>query len=450
MKTPMSRRAWIRLLLFLGTAILLLLVKNILLMRENSQSALIIETGYLRAVEELSQATENISNTLSKELYAATPQMQSRLSAKLLAEAGAAKTALSQLPVSGMRLENTNKFLSQVGNYAVYLSEKSAKGGDITDEEYKALSQLYEYSKRLSTNMWSIEQMISAGKIEPEEVASSLTNSDIQSGDVPDVTDGFLEFEEGFSDYPSLIYDGPFSDHIMQKKSAMLESLDEVSVSGAKAVASKALGTTPSKLSESGDEASSIDAYSFRTDEASISISKKGGLIVYMLKNRNPSDSKISAKNAISKADKYLDYLDIDNMEVTYYESLGNVCTINYAYKDDGVIVYGDLIKVKVALDNGEILGFDARGFIMNHRERDFKKPKLSEDEAKKSVSKMLEIENVKLASIPLSDTTEGYCYEFTCVNKSDNHVLIYVDCMTGEEKEILMLFESEGGTLAM
>lgn len=450
MKTPMSRRARIRLVLFLSVAILLLLVKNIMLMRENAQSALIIETGYLRAVEELSQATESISSTLSKELYAATPQMQSKLSAQLLADAGAAKTALSQLPISQLRLENTNKFLSQVGNYAVYLSDKSAHGEQVTDEEYSALSQLCEYSKKLSSNMWSIEQMLSAGKIKPDEVAISLSNSDAQAGEAPDITDGFLEFEEGFSSYPSLIYDGPFSDHIMQKKPAMLSGLSEVSVSGAKAVASKALGTTPSKLSDAGTEQSAIESYSFKADNASIAISKKGGLIVYMLKNRNPSESKLSAKEAISKADKYLDYLEIDDMEVTYYESLGNVCTINYAFNDDGVTVYGDLIKVKVALDNGEVLGFDARGFIMNHRERDFRKPSVSEDEARKSVSKMLSIESVKLASIPLSDTTEGYCYEFTCKNKSGNHVLVYVDCMTAEEKEILMLFESEGGTLAM
>lgn len=450
MKMPMSRRARIRLLLFLAAAIVLLLVKNIILMRENAQSGLIIETTYLRAVEDLSQATENISNTLSKELCAATAPMQSKLSAKLLAEASAAKTALSQLPVSELSLTNTNKFLSQVGNYAVYLSEKSSNGEEISEKEYSALKSLHDYSERLSSNMWSIEQMLSSGKISPDEVAASLSNSDMQSGDVPSVTDGFLEFEEGFENYPSLIYDGPFSDHIMTKTSALLESLSEVSVSGAKAVAAKALGTTPDKLSEADGENGNIAAYSFTTDTASISISKRGGLIIYMLQNRNPAESRISAKEAISRADKYLERLDIEDMEVTYYESLGNVCTINYAYEADDVTVYNDLIKVKVALDNGEILGFDARGFIMNHRERDFQKPKLSEAQARNSVSKMLKIESTKLASIPLENTTEGYCYEFTCVNDGGNRVLVYIDCNTGEELEILMLFESEGGSLAM
>ncbi len=450
MKMPTSRRARIRIILYLATAVLLLLIRNIILMRENANAGLIIESGYLRAVEDLSEATENISSTLYKELYAGTPEMQSKLSAKLLSEASSAKTALSQLPVSEMSLVNTNKFLSQVGNYAVYLSEKSSEGDKIANHEYEPLEKLFYNSKKLSDNMWSIEQMLSSGKLSPDEVADSLTHSDMAGGDVPNVTDGFLEFEDGFESYPALIYDGPFSDHIMTKKSELTESLPEVSEGTAKATAAKALGVTIDMLNEAEGESGRLEAFAYSTDTASISISRRGGLIIYMLKNRNPTASSVSQEDAIKHAERYLDRLDIDDMKVTYYETLGNVCTINFAYGNGDVTVYNDLIKVKVALDNGEILGFDARGFIMNHRERDFDRPKLSESEARKSVSSKLNIKNVKLCSIPLEDTTEGYCYEFTCENKHGNHVLVYIDCDTGRELEILMLFESETGVLAM
>ncbi len=292
--------------------------------------------------------------------------------------------------------------------------------------------------------------MLSSGKLSPDEVADSLTHSDMAGGDVPNVTDGFLEFEDGFESYPALIYDGPFSDHIMTKKSELTESLPEVSEGTAKATAAKALGVTIDMLNEAEGESGRLEAFAYSTDTASISISRRGGLIIYMLKNRNPTASSVSQEDAIKHAERYLDRLDIDDMKVTYYETLGNVCTINFAYGNGDVTVYNDLIKVKVALDNGEILGFDARGFIMNHRERDFDRPKLSESEARKSVSSKLNIKNVKLCSIPLEDTTEGYCYEFTCENKHGNHVLVYIDCDTGRELEILMLFESETGVLAM
>ncbi len=450
MKLPMSKRARIRLILFLSVAIVLLLIKNIILMRESADADLFYESTYLRAVEDLSQSAENITNTLSKELCAGSSQMQSKLSAKLLSDAATAKASLSQLPISELSLSNTNKFLSQVGNYAVYLSEKSADGEELTEEEYQNLSLLYEYSARLSENMWTIEQMLSAGKISPQEVILSLQQADLSNSDVPSITDGFLEFEEGFEDYPTLIYDGPFSDHLLNSIPKLLINQEEISEGGAKAIAARSLGVTVDALKRLPDEEGNMPSYYFSSKDASVCITKRGGLIAYMLKSRNPSSSDITPRDAIAQADKYLSRLEIENMAVTYYETLGNVCTINYAYSQDGVIIYSDLIKIKVALDNGEVLGFDARGFISSHHERKLSSPKLTKVQAKKNVSSHLTIENTRLAIIPLKDTTEGYCYEFKCKNSDGRHVLVYIDCMTGKELEILMLYESEGGVLAM
>ncbi len=58
-------------------------------------------------------------------------------------------------------------------------------------------------------------------------------------------------------------------------------------------------------------------------------------------------------------------------MKTTYYENIDNVLTVNFAYNDLDVCCYTDLIKVSVAMDDGEILGFDAKGFLVNHYDRD-------------------------------------------------------------------------------
>ena len=57
-------------------------------------------------------------------------------------------------------------------------------------------------------------------------------------------------------------------------------------------------------------------------------------------------------------------------MQDTYYLKEDSTATINYAYEQDGVIVYSDLIKVKIALDNGEIVGFESKIFNESHRTR--------------------------------------------------------------------------------
>lgn len=444
----MTRRGKIRLIVFTIAALVILLVRNVVLMSENRHANLILESSYLRAMEDLSAAADNINTTLSKELCAGSAAMQSKLSAQLLSEASTAKNALAQLPVEQLELSNTYKFLSQVGNYATYLSDKSSGGEKLTDEEYETLKKLSGYAQKLCGDMWAIEQMINSGELSPENVVDSLDNSAADEGDIS-VTDGFADFEDGFESYPTLIYDGPFSDHLLQRKPLMTENADAVSEGYAQAKACKALAVKPDELTASEGEAGNMPSYVYNTDTGSVAVTKNGGYISYMLKSRTPEKTVIDAKKAISHADKYLEQLGVENMQVTYYETLGNVCTVNYAYRDGNVLCYTDLIKIKVAMDNGEILGFDARGFLVNHKDRTFESPKMTSEEAAENVSKHLEVKNVRECNIPLDNTKECYCYEFTCLNDEGRHVLVYIDCMTGEEAQILMLFESDGGVLA-
>ncbi len=62
-------------------------------------------------------------------------------------------------------------------------------------------------------------------------------------------------------------------------------------------------------------------------------------------------------------------------MKETYYLKQGGAVTINYAYEQN-VIVYPDLIKLKIALDNGEILGIETTGYLNNHTERNISRSK--------------------------------------------------------------------------
>ena len=65
----------------------------------------------------------------------------------------------------------------------------------------------------------------------------------------------------------------------------------------------------------------------------------------------------------------------------------------------DNVIMYPDLIKVKVALDNGEVLGIETTGYLNNHVEnRDISNIKITEEEAKKDLNTDLEIISSGLA----------------------------------------------------
>ena len=103
----------------------------------------------------------------------------------------------------------------------------------------------------------------------------------------------------------------------------------------------------------------------------------------------------------------------------TYTVKYGNAVLINYAYQQDDVVMYPDLIKVKVALDNGEIVGFDATQFLTNNYERPIEKPLLTPEQAQEKISPQAELKgSPRLCYIPTQSLREIYCYEFQATYK--------------------------------
>ncbi len=119
--------------------------------------------------------------------------------------------------------------------------------------------------------------------------------------------------------------------------------------------------------------------------------------------------------------------LKISNMVPTYTLNYENVAVINYVYKQDDVIVYPDQIKLKIALDTGEIIGVDSQKYLIAHHDRDINKNiKVSQKEAQKKVGKNLNITNIRLSIIPTEANTEVLCYEFSGTYKNDKFKNVY------------------------
>lgn len=134
-------------------------------------------------------------------------------------------------------------------------------------------------------------------------------------------------------------------------------------------------------------------------------------------------------------------------MKETYYLKQGGIITINYAYTQDNVTIYPDLIRVKIALDNGEIMGIETSGYLNTHEERTFVETKITIEEAKSKFNKDLEIFSEGLAIIPTEWKTEIYCYEFKG-RVYGREFLAYINVENGREENILMIIDTPNGTL--
>ena len=201
-------------------------------------------------------------------------------------------------------------------------------------------------------------------------------------------------------------------------------------------------------------ENATIPAYNFtiinnKDENISISISKKGGHIIYMNYNREVSSEILSNEEADQKGKEYLEKRGYTNMKETYYLKQEGIMTINYAYSQDGVVMYPDLIKIKVALDNGDILGVETTGYLNNHTTRDISNVKITKEQAKENLNKDLNIESEGLAVIPTEWQTEILCYEFKG-KVDDTEFLVYINAENGREEDILVIKDTPNGILTM
>jgi germination protein YpeB len=442
-----SKRGFTRIIAFSLAIITALLIKAFANDTETINTKRLIENYYMRCVGDLSRSLENIKNTLNKGMYSNSPLMMNELSSRLGNDAMAAKMSLSALPLNEANLINIFKFLSQAGNYSKSLSHRAAMGDELTLEDRENIAKLYDFAVILSENVRNTETMLQNGLLTFDRTTQLAYELNVNS--LPNVTDGFMEIEDSFADYPMLIYDGPFSDHIMQKEPLMTKNMPVINSAEALEIAVKITGNP--NLSLLTEEAGRMPSYVFADNNTSIAITKSGGFLSYMLDYRTAETQRITAEQAIVSAKRFLGRLGITDVIETYHETRNGICIINFAGFKDNITLYTELIKVGVAMDTGEVVSADARGWLVNREpDRIINTPLLSEAEAREKLSPLLTIENAKLALIPSDGMNEIFCYEFKCRGQNEQQILVYINAVTGAEEQIFLLEISRNGVLVV
>ncbi|MFR6022448.1 MAG: germination protein YpeB [Clostridia bacterium] len=438
----------------IGVFIIIIAVLITVLVRKEQDSKQASENSYNMAFYSLVDYVENVETYLAKSLISSTPEHGAETLTNVWREANLAQSYLARLPIESQELENTEKFLNQVSDYSYSLSRKNIYNESLSDEDLKNLKDLHNYSVELENTLNQLSEDINSGRIKWNELSNKGTVAFAQQVSTQ-TNDSFSNLEENFHEYSGLIYDGAFSEHITssEKKGLTGNDIDEET---AKQKVSEFIGQENIKEIQSlgFSENATIPEYNFSVktnleNDITISVSKKGGHIIYMNSNRKVNSEIISQEEANEKGKEFLNNKGLNNMKETYYLKQDGIVTINYAYTQNDVVVYSDLIKVKVALDNGEVLGIETTGYLNNHTQRDTSKVKISKEEAKKTLNKDLEISSEGLAIIPTEYNTEILCYEFKG-KVDDREFLVYINAENGREEDILIITNTPNGTLTM
>lgn len=408
---------------------------------------------YNEAFSNVVEYINKIEKSLAKATISKSAEYSTETLTKIWDNSNLALAYLSHIPIADDGLSQTVKFLNQVSDYTYTLSKKGMSQENLTDEELNNLQELHKYCIELGVSLNQIEQDLYTGDAKWQDLTKQ---NNLQFAQAVDNVTVFSSIDSNFEEYEGLIYDGAYSDHIEKVEKKGLTGNDISEDEAEQIVRSFFDGQEIKNITRNGFiENASIPVYDFTIEfnnseeSAEINIAKKGGHIVQFDKNREVSESKITKEEAKEIGKSFLDGKEFKNMEPTYCSITENIITVNYAYSQDGVIVYPDLVKVKIAMDNGEILGLESSGYLNSHEERTISEAKITIEQAKENLNSNLQIQSEGRAIIPTKWKTEILCYEFKG-KVEDTEFLVYVNCETGKEEDILVVVDNENGEITM
>ena len=417
-----------------------------------------LNNDYQRLFYDMKDHIENVQVSLSKALLSESKDQNILLLNQVMQQAYLAQEKLSQLPVNHGDISKTEKFLNQVADYSYSLMKGHLNGKPLTDEQREAMTRLQNYTGTFNKELAELHDKISEGKFNFDIIGSGGKRG-LKEANEDMLNTRLANLEEQFTETPELIYDGPFSEQVMSIKPRGLGK-GKVNAEKAEDIAREFLGVKKVRkftLFDEGKQSdvASIESYTFSVAPENekkeqgmyIAISKIGGNVVWMANPRTVNKINLSVKQAETYAKKFLEEKGYKNMESNYSLRYDGVALLNFAYKENDVTIYPDLIKVKVALDNGEIVGYDAAAYLTSHYDRDIPEPKLTEEEARDRVRYSFDIDSIRLAIIPKEGKKEALCYEFKGKYQGSDFI-VYINALTGQEEDILKIIKDENGTL--
>ena len=422
--------------------------------QENQQLQVLLNNKYQMAFHNMSTNVQSLENVLAKSLTASGQGEDAAIFSEIWLRADAAQGDLAQLPVSSAVTERTSKFLSQAGDYAYTISRDIIDKEELNDQHWNTLNRLYNQVSQLNSDLNTMNQSMMNGKVTMTELKEQSKKNIAQAGTAEK---DFDSVNRNMQSYPTLIYDGPFSDHLSkreaegltgknisseQAQTIALKFIDNKNQDYTARVVGKNKGRIQAYTVESVPRDAKSNAPRYTTD-----VSTRGGQVIWCLANKKVNKANLTIDQAQQKAQQFLTSRGFENMQHTYYSQQGNTATMQFVAKQNDVMIYPDQIKCTVALDDGRILGYEASQYWMANKDRKISPPKISKQQAETKLNQHMQVKSSRLAIIPLANYEEQLCWEFTG-NINKDTFLVYVNAETGKKEKVLRLVDTPNGQL--
>ncbi|KKI88810.1 sporulation protein [Bacillus sp. SA1-12] len=407
------------------------------------------ENNYQRAFHDLTYRVDQLHDRIGGTLAMNSKQSLSPALADVWRITSEAQSDVGQLPLTLLPFNKTEEFLAGISDFSYRTAIRDLEKEPLSDEEYKKLKSLYSKSADIQNELRNVQHLVIENNLRWMDVELALASGQKQMDNT--IVDGFKTVENNMEAYSESDFGVSFTAMKKDKREGFnqLEG-KEINEEEAKKIAKSFVpnNVTNIKVTENG-EGSSFGFYSVsmvdkkNKAEINMDITKKGGHPIFLVQNREIKKQAISLNEASNNASDFLTkhgFKDLDLFESAQYDNTGVFSFVSIL---DGVRVYPDTVRIKVALDNGKIIGFSARDYLAAHKLREIPKPKIAKQEAVKRLNPSLEVQEDRLAVITNELGEEILCYEFLGTIDQDTF-RIYINAETGIEEKVEKLKNPE------
>lgn len=416
--------------------------------QENKEKNAILikaENQYQRAFHDLTYNIEALHNELGKTRVITSDVSYRKCLTNVWRLSNLALNDINQLPLTLMPFSKTEEFLSKISNFSYRTSVRDLSKSPLTDGEKKVLQTLYERSTDIKNELRGVQSKVLSKNLRWMDVELALATEDKKLDNT--IIDGFKTIEKTVNEYSEVQW-GPSMPDVADKKNFTTKNLagsnlskEQIRKRAADFLGIRDLASIKVVENGKGTEFASYSVTAPRKadgseNEVQMDLTKKGGHIIWMMDNRPVETRKLNLSQAQTKAEQFLQQKGYRNMEAVSYDEYGNVAAFIFASVVNNVLIYPEKITVKVALDNGEVLGLQASDYIFSHHSRNIGTPALSLDEAKQSLNPDFQVTESRLALIENDMKKEVLTYEF--VGRMGNAIYrAYINAEDGIEETI-------------
>ncbi len=404
-----------------------------------------IENIYKKNYYELVDNANNADMKISKLLASKDDNYQAKMLTEIAQASYDMQNNVAALPLTGENIMESVKFINQMSGYTQTLEEKLAKGGSLSESDLKTLNEMHESLTEMKRYLNRMSQKMLDGY-------SILEASNRMNGDYDEFSLDFAQIKTDDTDYPSMIYDGPFSDSVVNAKVKGLSG-NEIPKEQAYEKVDKLFKNT-ANLKYDNQTDGKFATYNFTLSNSDdqklfVQVTKIGGHVLTVSGNLDSDQRNIDMAKAEKIALDFAKANGVENASIVWKQELKSQAYFNITPKQGDVVLYPDLVKVKVDLEHGDVIGYDAISYFTNHTNRDIKQGGIGVDLARERVDKSFNIVGQRLVLAPLDFNREVLCYEFEAERNGATYY-IYLNAQTGLEENILKVVETDDGSKLM